>query len=174
MKKLFNILKGIITVILLVLLFVIILQKVSNNKITVFGYHIFTVASESMVPVYQVGDIIISKTINPSEINVGDDVTYLGEESNLKGLIITHRVIEKNEIDGKYYFITKGVANDTQDPKITESNILGKVVYKTVFLSFFGRLMKNIVFYYLSFMIIGVGAFYEFITIFIMKDDKNE
>lgn len=174
MKKIFNVLKGVLTIFLLLLLFVIILQKVSNNKITILGYHIFTVASESMVPDYQVGDIIFSKTTSPESINIGDDVTYLGVSSNLKGLVITHRVIEKTEVDGKYYFVTKGIANEVADPKINQSDIYGKVVYKTIFLSFLGRLMKNVIFYYLAFIIIGVGACYEFIKAFILKDDKDE
>lgn len=174
MKKVWNILKDIATVILLMILVVVILQKFTNNRMTVGGLHIFSIVSESMVPEYNIGDILVSKTTPPSELKIGDDITYLGEKGELKGLFITHRIIQIKESNGKYSFITKGIANEVEDPEIEQGQVIGKVVYKTVIFSFLGRLMRNVIIYYILFVGVGVSVSYSFITNFIMKGGKDE
>ena len=174
MKILFKIIKGIITAFLIVVLLLVIFQKVTNNRLTIGNIYIFEVASESMVPDYKLGDIIIVKKVDANTLKVGDDVTYLGEKSNLSGLTITHRIVSKRVEDNINYFVTKGIANNVEDPEINENNIYGKVVYHTVVFSFVGRLMTNIVVYYILFISVGVGFAYEFITGFIIKDKEEE
>ena len=98
-KKIFGVLKGILTVALLCVLIVVIVQKFSNNKINIGGYYMFTIVSESMAPDYKVGDIIISKKVDAKSLNVGDDITYLGERQELRGIVVTHRIIKKEEKD---------------------------------------------------------------------------
>ena len=75
MKILFKIIKGIITAFLVVVLLLVIFQKVTNNKLTIGNIYIFEVASESMVPDYKLGDIIIVKKVDANTLKVGDDVT---------------------------------------------------------------------------------------------------
>ena len=78
MKKILKILKTIVDIILVVfvLAFVLVvcLQRFSNNELSVFGYRMFTVVSGSMLPEYEIGDVVISKNIPTKEIKVGDDV----------------------------------------------------------------------------------------------------
>ena len=167
MKIALKILKGIITV------FLVIMQKVTHNKIALGNIYIFQVASESMTPEYKVGDVIIVKKADPSSLKVGDDVTYLGKSSNLNGLVITHRIIRARVEDDVHYFTTQGTANEYEDPEINENDIYGKVIYQTVLFSFVGRLMTNIVVYYLLFIGVGVSFAYEVISSVFMKD-KNE
>ena len=133
----------------------------------------FTIASESMVPNYKVGDIIISKKVDTNNLNVGDDITYVGEKGELKGLVITHRIVKKEERDNKEYFTTKGIANQIADPEIQISNIYGKVIYKTKILSFFSRLMQNIIIYYVMFIGVGVAFSYEFLRAFVLKEKEE-
>ena len=165
MKVLFKILKGIVTVFLLVVLLIVIFQKITNNQLTIGNVYVFQVASKSMTPEYKVGDLIIVKKENP--------VTYLGKESNLRGLVITHRIIETNKENDKYTFITKGIANDNEDPMITEDDIYGKVIYRTILFSFVGRLMTNIVVYYLLFISVAIAFSYEVVSSFIIKKDED-
>ena len=68
----------------------------------------FTVATGSMVPVYDVNDVIVSKEIPLEKINRGDDLVYLGEKDDYKGKIITHRVVDIKGTSGNYRFTTKG------------------------------------------------------------------
>ena len=175
MKIFLKILKGIITFFLCVVLLVVILQKFTNNRIALGNVYIFQVATGSMEPVYKVGDIIVVNKTDASKLKVGDDVTYHGSTGTFNGLTITHRIINKRTEGGKAYFVTKGVANDVEDPEISEDNLYGKVIYHTLLFSFVGRLMTNVVIYYILFVSVGVGFSYEIISSFIMKgDDEDE
>ena len=168
MKVALKIVKGIVTAFLVVVLLLVIFQKITHNKLTIGNIYIFQVASESMTPEYNVGDVIVVK--KSDALNIGDDVTYLGKSSNLAGLTITHRIIREREENNKKYFTTKGTANEYEDPEINEDDIYGKVIYKTVLFSFVGRLMTNIVVYYLLFIAVGVSFAYEVISGFFKKD----
>ena len=131
----------------------------------VAGFRIFTVITESMTPKYQVGDAIFTKTINPSEIKVGDDITYLGTAESFKDKIVTHKVIsiEKGE-DGLYIFQTKGIVNDEPDPKINETQIYGKVIYKIKTISYLNSVIGNLYgMYFAIFIPFGIIIFIEFI-----------
>ena len=83
LKKILGFLRSILTILLLGILVIVIVQRFSNNKINFKGYYMFTIASESMVPDYKVGDIIISKKVDTNNLNVGDDITYVGEKGEL-------------------------------------------------------------------------------------------
>lgn len=173
MKTTIKIIKGILTVFLCIILLVVILQKVTHNKLAIGNIYIFQVVSPSMEPTYKVGDVIVVSKTDANNLNVGDDITYLGKESNLANLIITHRIIEKTNENGKNYFITKGIANEYEDPKISEEDIYGKVAYHTVIFSFVGRLMTNIVIYYLLFIAVGVSFAYEVITLLFVSKEES-
>ena len=80
-RKIFRIVKSIVNVfiILLVMCFVLVvcLQRFTNNKISFFNYRIFTVVTGSMEPKYMIGDILIAKETKPSEIKIGDEISYV-------------------------------------------------------------------------------------------------
>ena len=143
---------------------------------SVAGFRIFTVVTESMVPEYLVGDAIFTQTINPEDIKVGDDVTYLGTAESFKDKIVTHRVIsvEKGE-DGLYIFQTKGIANEEPDPKINETQIFGKVIYKIKSISYLNGIMGNLYgMYFAIFIPFGIIMFIEFIAFRRDKDDEED
>ena len=174
MKIVWKIIKGILITLLAFVLLLVVFQKVSKNKLTIGNIYIFQVVTESMVPDYKVGDIIVVKKTDPSSIKIGDDVTYLGTDASVQDKRITHRVINKRVENNKYYFKTKGIANVVEDPEISEDNLYGKVIYKTILYSFIGRLMTNTVAYYLIFMIIGASLSYDVIMSYLKKDEENE
>ena len=175
MKILFKIIKYILTAFLVVVLLLVVFQKITKNKLVIGNIYVFQVISESMKPEYKIGDIIIVKKTDGNELKVGDDVTYVGQEDNLRGLTITHRIVNTRENDGNYYFTTKGLANTTEDPEISINDIYGKVIYHTILFSFVGRLMTNMVIYYFLFIAIGVAFAYEVISnVFFKKEDDEE
>ena len=49
----------IVTVIVAIISIIILTQKVTNNKASFFGYRIFRVQTGSMIPKYNVGDVIL-------------------------------------------------------------------------------------------------------------------
>lgn len=172
-KFIWSTIRTILLILLVALLAIIITQRVSNNKMAVAGFRIFTVVTESMVPEYLVGDAIFTQAIDPSEIKVGDDVTYLGMAESFKDRIVTHRVIsiEKAE-DGQYIFQTKGIANDKEDPKINGSQIYGKVIYKIKSISYLNGIIGNLYgMYFAIFIPFGLIMFIEYIG---YRRDKRE
>ena len=173
MKIVFRIIKGIITVFLCAVLLVVVLQKFTKNRIALGNIYIFQVVSESMMPEYKIGDIIVTKKVNPVSLEVGDDVTYVASAEGINGITITHRIISKREDNGKLYFITQGINNAIEDPEISEDNIYGKVIYHTILFSFVGRLMTNIIIYYVLFVSVGVAFSYEVVTSFFIKDKEE-
>ena len=175
MKTVGKIFKIILITFLVIMLAFVIFQKVTKSKIAIGNIYIFQVATESMTPEYKVGDIIVVKKEDPSKIEVGDDVTYLGKASSVQNLRITHRVINKRKDNDKYYFTTKGIANDVEDPEINEDDLFGKVSYHTIFFSFIGRLMTNVVVYYFAFILVAAIFSYDFIkSTFFKKEESDE
>ena len=148
LKIIGNILYTISFILVLLILIVVLIQRFSDNNVAIAGIRIFNVATGSMEPKYNVGDVLISKEVDPSEIEIGDDITYEGEKGSFDGKIVTHQVIEKKEENGKYTFVTKGIANNEADPEISEDQVYGKVIYKSVILSFISNIIRNIYLFY--------------------------
>lgn len=123
------------------------------------------VQSGSMEPNIPTGSLIFVQAVDPSEIvagppPVGDTVIYVQPGTRVADyfiftsydpLPISHRVIEKVEVDGTYYFLTKGDANiyPDQSPSnhlswVPEDRIIGKVVYSIPYLGYPFLWFKNI------------------------------
>ena len=172
-KFLLKFIKVIVWIFVLLIIFVILVQRIFDNRVSIGSYRMFTVVTGSMEPVYNVGDVVISKEVEPSTINKGDDVVYLGEKNDFKDKIVTHRVIKIENKDGEYYFTTKGVANDYSDPVISSDQIYGKVVYKPVVLSFLsGILNTKLGFYLLIFVPVAFLIFLEILDYIKRKEGE--
>ncbi|MGM9879243.1 MAG: signal peptidase I [Bacilli bacterium] len=175
-NKVFNtimmFLKVISAFLIIVVVSIVFVQRVSDNKVTIGGIGIFTIVSESMSPEYEVWDMIISKEADPSSIKVGDDVVYLGKEGAFADKIVTHRVIEIKDSSGKRQFVTKGIANDIEDPAINEDQVYGKVLFKSSILSFLSKLINNLYgFYFIIFVPFVIMLFIEIIDIVNEKEE---
>ena len=174
LKLIGNILYILLFVIIVLMLVVVILQRVSDNSISLGGYRLFTVATGSMEPKYEVGDILISKEINQSDIKVGDDIVYRGKEGSFNGKVVTHQVVSIRDEEGNKKIITKGIANTEEDPEIDGTQVYGKVIYKVQTLSFISQIIKNIyVFYFIIFVPIAIIIFRQ-IRYYLRKDDDEE
>lgn len=92
-----------------------------------FTYHAIAIASGSMTPNINKGDVVvIEKTADFEHIDIGQVIAY--KKGNI---IVVHRLIKKIQVDGKYYFYTKGDANDDVDNyEITEDMMVGIVNIK--------------------------------------------
>ena len=135
-REIFKTIQFIIICLIIFLSAIIVVQRFSNNEKSFLGYRLFRVETGSMIPKYLINDVILVKEIDPNNIQVGDDVTYKAEKGQMQGMIVTHQVIEKGEKDGKQYFYTKGIANNTKDPTIYNHQIIGVVETKVYTLSF--------------------------------------
>lgn len=94
-----------------------------HDQPTFMGYSIATVKSESMLPILEVDDVIITNKQDRYRIN--DIVVY-----KVWKIHVVHRVINKYNVDGVTYYTTKGDNNELRDKKqSTTNNIVGKVIY---------------------------------------------
>ena len=178
-NKIFRIITSIIRMLVVVIMvgfiLVVCLQRFSGNKISFFNYRMFTVISGSMSPKYEIGDVLISKEVDPSEIKVGDTISYYGERGDVKDKVITHQVtkVVKDE-NGKYRFRAKGLTNLIEDPTIFEHQLYGVVIYKSVILSIIYRIVATRIGFYLfiiiPFMFI-IGS--EIVSTLLAKEEKR-
>ncbi len=174
LKVLLKILKWVMTVLVVLIVSVILIQRVSNNKITLGGYSIFTVVTQSMIPKYQVGDMLLAKVVDTSKLNVGDDVVYMGKVGTFNGKIVTHQIVEIDEKSPRI-FHTKGINNTIEDPVVEEGQILGKVVTKLTVLSMISKVISNQYgFFFVIFVPIVVLIFGIVMDVVNDKEKKSE
>ena len=107
--------------------------------VTLTGYGVFTLAmgtssplvvvtSDSMLPTFERGHLLVLQSRAPEDINVGDVVVYNATWYDLAPVV--HRVIARENISGEYLYTVKGDHNDDPDPfPITYDQIIGVVVY---------------------------------------------
>lgn len=89
------------------------------------GWKALSVATGSMTPAIPQGSLVLVHRIPNRSLKVGDVVTYINP-SNTKQTI-THRIVEVTSKQGLPVFITRGDANQANDPEILGGNIVGKV-----------------------------------------------
>lgn len=166
---------GVIVIFVLAFLLIVCLQRFSNNKISFFNYRMFTVISGSMEPKYKIGDVLIAKSIDVTKYKIGDTISYLGAVGQFKDKVITHQVVDIEQTkEGEYLFHTKGLANIVQDPIISETQLYGKVIYKSQILSFIykivGTQLGMFIFVIIPILYI-IGS--EMITLMLEKEEKR-
>ena len=175
-KIIYNIFKFLIFTLLVLYIAFVIYQRVSGNA-PLFGYRVFTVASGSMTPAYNINDVIFVKEVDVDTLKVGDDIAYNGERAGFEGLIITHRIIniEKTSDGGRRIF-TQGIANENEDPSINEDQIIGKVLGKVFIINQLNHAVKSTWgFFFLIFLPLFLVIVLEIIeTIIEDKIDNNK
>ena len=95
------------------------------------------VLTDSMYPVIQSGDLIICSTAQPEEIEAGDVIAFFDPAGN-GTTIVTHRVLEVTELDGRTAWRTKGDNNNTEDRLLVTGEKL-VAVYEGTRLAGFGN-----------------------------------
>ena len=168
-----KILYQILVIICLVVAAVIILQKVTDSNRSIAGYRIFRVITGSMEPEYDVGEVVISKEVDPKSIKVGDDIVYLGTYGEYNGKIIMHSVIAiDTDKNGNLNFHAKGLhSSSVEDPQIKGSQIYGVVKFKSGILTVLYKLATNI---YSLFVIISILVLNVFISFRVSGKDKMQ
>lgn len=113
-----NISLVIVTVMLIVGFYYIYQIKIIGNEYAnLFGYTFFEVATASMYPTIEIGDVVVVEITK--EVEANDIIVYQDGKD-----IITHRLVEKESNE----LIAKGDANNSEDKPISEDMLLGKVI----------------------------------------------
>ena len=134
---------------------VFMIDRISGNAPSLFGYSVRRIVSGSMQPELEVGEVILSRNItDPGDVDVGDIVTYRAG-AEYQNAEITHRVVEApHENDsGELVLVTKGDANETDDGEIPAESLRAKMTAKLPFLkwlyNFFFSIWGLLVFLFL-------------------------
>ena len=105
--------------------------KIHDSKFQTPLYGAYVIVSGSMEPLIKVRDAVIIKRASEDNIKVGDVVTYRSADPAFYGILITHRVVNIEDVNGEKTFITKGDNNETIDrTPVKFGQIQGKVVMR--------------------------------------------
>ena len=115
--------------ILLINLTLIAKSYLNKNEVPSIGGKLpLIVLTDSMYPEIESGDLIICNTAEAEDIKVNDVISFFDPAGNGTS-IVTHRVVEIVEEDGKISFRTRGDNNNTEDKELVPAeNLVG--VYK--------------------------------------------
>lgn len=131
-KKIIDIVSTVITVLVVIVALLLV-------GVRLVGYMPFAIISPSMTPLYKVGDMVYVKSTDFEDINVGDVITFVVDES---GKTATHRVVEVNREER--YFRTKGDANKTEDgAAVIYENVVGTVRFSLPKLGYLGNFLST-------------------------------
>ena len=172
-KIIYGTFKGAIIAVLVLYVSFLAFQRFSDNG-SIGGYRMFTIVTGSMEPQYTIGDVILVEEAKYEELKLKDVITYESRASGTEGMLVTHRIIDINEETQE--LLTRGDANDADDPVIKGDQVLGKVVYKFFLISLLTKLIRNkIGFYFLVFVPLVLVIFLE-IADFVTqpKEEENE
>ena len=104
------------------------------------GWRIDAAISNSMTPDFTAGGLVVTQPVEPTDIEVGDIITY---GSPIDGKMVTHRVIEVKE-HNPLLFQTKGDANEDPDSYLVPAqNVVGRVYFHVPQLGYFTQFVKS-------------------------------
>jgi signal peptidase I len=120
--------------------------------------------SHAFSPTLHIGDIIIIEGVKPEDINAGypnSDIIVYQNPTNPTATPIVHRVVAKYQVDGVWYFQTKGDGNGTPYPTgvssseydsntlwhtgqgVPQNLVLGKVVMRIPYFGHITLFLRN-------------------------------
>lgn len=112
----------------------------------VFIYEPIAILSNSMVPVFEKGDVVIYRKVKTNELKNLKKYNII--VFSREGQMIVHRVIDKYEKNNKYYFVTKGDANNQRDSGLVEEEeLIGVYMFEIKYIGYpsvwLNRFFKN-------------------------------
>lgn len=115
--------------ILIINITLIIKSTANKNEVpSVGGYLPMIVLTDSMLPEIKSGDLIICHTIDAEAVREKDVIAFFDPAGNGSS-VVTHRVVEIVNEDGKLFFRTKGDNNNVEDKTLVPAeNLVG--IYK--------------------------------------------
>ena len=138
------------------------------------GFSAMRVLTKSMQSEIPKDSLVITRYVNTNSLKIGDDITYLKNDKTT----VTHRIIgiyESYADTGKCGFQTQGVMNPSPDKEIVAAqNIVGKVVFHSVFLGRMVTFIKSNVLYIGIFTALLAGFIFAMRVFLTAKKKKGE
>ena len=127
--KILSVSTTVLLIVAVVFCFTVVFQIQTKRYVSIFGFSVFRVVTDSMEPAIPVGALILNKETDIEKIQVGDIVCFRSLESYMNGNIVTHRVVDIKTIDGKIALTTRGDSNNSEDSYyVVADNFIGKVI----------------------------------------------
>lgn len=123
---------SVLTIVFLLTLVFAVTSKVSGGPPKVMGYQMMNVLSGSMEPGIHTGSVIaIRPGGDMNRFQEGDVITFRSADN--ANITITHRIKEVLKASGSVQYVTKGDANDSEDPApVPAVNVIGQYSNFTV------------------------------------------
>jgi signal peptidase len=120
----------------LLAVFVVVLPLVTGAKP-------YTILTGSMAPQHAPGTLVVVAPVAVEEINLGDVITYQLESGRPE--VVTHRVVAVGAAaDGTPLFITRGDANDADDPEpVRPVQIVGELWYAVPYIGWINNVVSG-------------------------------
>lgn len=156
-------------------IFVYIGDLVLNTNNPLFSTYV--IVSPSMVPTIKIDDAIIVKRVDNDNYKIGDVITFKSNDENYKGLAVTHRIVDKQSLDGDTsVYTTKGDNNMIIDPvSVKTDSIYGKVLFKVPSVGKIQDFFSHPANYLLCLLIVGfIFILYDVTRIFVFMNKKKK
>ena len=141
--KLVNVVSVLIILASIVALLKVVMAKPGEAP-NFFGYSLFRVMTGSMEPTIPTNSLIVVQRTDTQQLAEGDIITFYSRDPSLMGEPNTHRIIRFEQDGEKRLIYTKGDANNIDDRyPVHEEDVIGKVVYSSLKLGNFVRLISN-------------------------------
>jgi len=115
LKAIVNVFSWIILIFALLVTILVFSSGRNNGVANLFGYIPLTVESDSMMPTFGQGDLIICKEIDDMMQLKEDDVITFWTIIDGKKVKNTHRIVKVNEFENTRSFVTRGDNNSIDD-----------------------------------------------------------
>lgn len=155
--KIFNyIATATLSLIVVLLVFIFITERTGAKVPTLGPYQMYIVLSDSMVPTFHAGDIVIIKNASAKDLKINDIITFVA--SGTKDTLVTHRIVGFEKTDNSLQYTTKGDNNSTKDGTVVKPDALkGKYLFNVPILGyFFVFLQKHPIIIMFAFLAIGL------------------
>ena len=144
LKKGLSIAGRVLTVLLLVFaVFVMVFTVISVNTVgkadaDFLGFKPNIVLSDSMQDTFAVGDLEISKKVDPATLAAGDIITFRSIDPANYGSVVTHKIREVTTYEGGLAFVTYGTTTGVDDAyPVPADRVLGKYVFRLPKMGYF-------------------------------------
>jgi len=122
---------------------IVVIGAIALVGVRLVGVQVFTVLSGSMEPTYHTGALLYVKSVDHTELEAGDVITFMINEDT----VATHRIVEvvPDETDPSVLrYRTKGDANDTEDGSLVHyKNIIGSPIFSIPYMGYVANYIQN-------------------------------
>lgn len=142
-------------------------RKNPNEVPSIASYKLMSVLSGSMSPIFNAYDMIVDKTVPPENLKKGDVITFREDAKTL----VTHRIVDIQNINGKTAYKTRGDANNVDDERLVyASQVEGTYLFRIPYGGFVVSKLKGPI----GLVIVWILLMYVILSEFVFKKKHSD